>query len=168
MTLLTVALATITTVTSTLAADHVWALAIAVVAAAVVRAVCAGGVTSILCLAAAMVVGQPAMHALGELTHAHDLVTDHHSTFAGLVLVAVHVALFVVFTALIAAGDMAGRAVVARFRRLVRIVLRTARPPLSAAVRPGVEPPIRRPRQRLRPRLPERRGPPSVLVALAA
>ena len=162
-----VALATIATLTLTIATDHVWALVVTVVAAAVVRAACAGGVTSILCLAGTMVIGQPVMHVLGELTHAHDLAADH-STVAGLVLVAFHVALFVVLTALIAAVDTAGRALVARFRRLVRIVLRTVGPLEYAVVRPRVERPTRRPKQRLSARLPGRRGPPALLVALAS
>ncbi len=161
-----VALATIATLTLTIATDHVWALVVTVVAAAVVRAACAGGVTSILCLAGTMVIGQPIMHMLGELTHSHDLVADH-STFAGLVLVAFHLALFVVLTALIAAVDTAGRALVARFRRLVRIVLRMVEPLQHAAVKPRVEPPTRRHKQRLRARLPGRRGPPALLVALS-
>ena len=161
-----VALATIATLTSTIATDHVWALAILVVAAGVVRAACAGGVTSILCLAGTMVIGQPIMHMIGELTHSHALAA-HHSAFACLVLIAFHVALFVVLTALTAAVDAAGRALVARFRRLVRIVLRTVGPLRYASVTPRVGPPTRRPKVRLRARLPERRGPPAVLVALA-
>ena len=161
-----VALGTIATLTSAVATDHVWALVVLVVAAGVVRAACAGGVTSILCLAGTTVIGQPIIHMLGELTHSHALAL-HHSTFACLVLIAFHVALFVVLTALTSAGDAARRALVARFRRLVRIVLRAIGPPSYDVVAPTVGTPTRRHKQRLRARLPERRGPPTLLVPLA-
>ena len=162
-----VALATIATLTSTIAPNHMWALVILVVAAGVVRAACAGGVTSILCLAGTMLIGQPIMHIVGELTHSHAFAA-HHSTFACLVLITFHVALFVVLTALTAAVDTVGGALLGRFRRLVRIVLRTVGALQYNAVTPGVEPPTRRHKQRLRARLPGRRGPPALLVALAS
>ncbi len=162
-----VALATIATLTSTVATDHAWALAILVVAAGVVRAACEGGVTSIMCLAGTMVIGQPIMHLIGELTHSHALAASH-SVVACLVLIAFHVALFVVLTALTTACDTAGRALLARFRRLVRVVLRTVGPVQYDALPLRFRPPARRPKQRLSARLPERRGPPAVLVALAS
>ena len=162
-----VALGTIATLTSAVATDHVWPLVVLVVAAGVVRAACAGGVTSILCLAGTMVIGQPMIHMLGELTHSHALAANH-SIVACLVLIAFHVALFVLLTALTTAGDAAVRALLARFRRLVRIVLRTVRPLEHAVTRPSVEAPTRRHKQRLRTRLPDRRGPPALVVALAA
>lgn len=160
-----VALATIATVMAPIATDHVWALGIAVVAAAVVRAASAGGVRSILCLAAAMVIAQPFMHVVGGLMHP-DLHLADHSTVAGLVLLAYHVALFVVLTTSAAAIDLAGGVLLARFRRLVRIALRTGPRLQCDAVRPRVEFPNQRHKQRLRARLPDRRGPPTSATAL--
>lgn len=159
------ALALVTSLTTPDATDHAWALVIAVVAAAVVRAAGSGGVRSILCLAGAMVVAQPAMHLAVEFTHSHDLLADH-TTVAGLVLVAFHVALFVVLTSVVAAGDMAGRAFMARFRRLVRIVLRSLLSVEYAALRFAVEPPVSRRMQRLGACLLNRRGPPVPCVVL--
>ena len=162
-----VGLATLATLTSTLAADHVWALVVAVIAAAAIRAVCAGGVTSILSLAGTMVVGQPALHMLGDVAHGEHEVVAAHSVVACVFVLALHAALFVILTALAAACDTAGRALVARFRRLVRIVVRTVGAGWHVAVRPRVESPTRRPKERLRARLPGRRGPPAALFALA-
>lgn len=157
-------LAAITTLGAPFATEHVWALVVAVVAAAVVRAASSGGVRSILCLAGAMVVAQPTMHLLVESTHSHDFLADY-TTVAGLVVVAVHMALFVVLTAVVAASDLAGRALAARFRRLVRIALRTFTSLKYAAVRPRGEAPVRRRKQRLGGCLVSRRGPPALFAA---
>lgn len=153
-------LAVLTTLTAPVASEHAWALVIAVVAAAVLRAASSGGVRSILCLAGAMIVAQPTMHLVVEFTHSHDLLADH-TTFAGLVLVAVHVTLFVVLTAVVAASDLAGRALLARFRRLVPIALRTCMSFEYTAVLPRGEAPLRRRKQRLGACLLSRRGPPA-------
>lgn len=159
-------LATITTLAAPAASEHAWALVVAVVFAAVMRAACSGGVRSIVCLAGAMVVAQPAMHLVVELTHSHDFLADH-TTVAGLVLVGFHVALFAVLTAVVAAGDLAGRALVARFRRLVRTALRTLTSFEYASVRPRGEAPVRRRKQRLGACLVCRRGPPAPFAALS-
>lgn len=143
------------------AMDHVWALVLVAASAAVVRALGAGGARSVLGLAATMLVAQPVLHVIGEFTFVHDQGTDHGG-LEGLPLIACHIVLFLALTAIIEAGEKAGRAVALGCRRLARVVHRCAVAPAPEAVAISVpaEPPDLSHKQRERVPEPSRRGPP--------
>lgn len=142
------------------AMDHVWSLLALVLAAAVVRALGAGGPRSILGLAATMLVAQPALHYLGEMTATHELA-NHQEGQASTVLVAAHLVLFVALTSMIRAGENAGRVVALGVRRLVRVLVRPLPfPSAPRVVDPPAEPPPLSHKKRQHMAQPSRRGPP--------
>lgn len=144
------------------AMDHVSALVALTLAAAALRALGAGGTRSVLGLAVTMLVAQPIFHVLGESTSAHDLTTGH-----GLPLIAGHLALFLALTAIIEAGERAGRAMVDGCRRLARVVSFSSVTPTPdvAAVTVPHDPPDLSHKHRERVPQPSRRGPPIMVIA---
>lgn len=149
------------------ATHHVWALAVLVLSAAVLRALGAGGPRSVLALAATMLVAQPTLHIVGEITHSHELSGDHGSS-TGLLVIASHLALFVFLTAIIEAGERAGRALLTGLRRLARVLVWSLATPERATVGALREPLDVSHKQRERAPQPRRRGPPRVATVVAS
>ena len=163
LTLLLAAVAALATVTSVVDADHVWVLTGLTVAAAASRACGHGGPRSVLILATSVLVMQPALHLVGELT---DDPAGHHGGLVGLLVVVSHVALSAVLVALMAAIDVAAVAVSAALRRLARFLTwwATTTPDAATTVvrcAPGDEQAYTPPVRALQP---PRRGPPAVMA----
>ncbi|MFC5064875.1 hypothetical protein [Actinomycetospora atypica] len=151
---------TLVTLSVEVAMDHVWSLLALVVAAAVVRALGAGNPRSILGLAATMLIAQPALHYLGEITATNELA-NHHDGQTSTLLVAAHLVLIVAVTAMIRAGEDAGHVVALGVRRLVRVLVQPvpSTSPYPAVDSPAEPPPMSYKKRQHVPQ-PSRRGPP--------
>lgn len=163
LTALLAAVAALASVTSVVDADHVWVLAGLTVAAAASRACGHGGPRSVLILATLVLVMQPALHLVGELT---DDPLGHHGGLVGLLVVVSHIALSAVLVALMAAIDVAAVAVTAALRRLARFLTWpvAGTPDATATVvrcAPGDE---QAHAPSIRALQPLRRGPPAVMA----
>lgn len=154
--------ALVTVLTTSVAADHLVALAGLVVVAAVARALGEGGPRSVLALAAVMLACQPLLHVLSEATQVGG---DHVVALGGLVGVVQllgHVTLLATVIAIVGTSERLGRLpIIAALRRLVRVLVS----PMPAMSTPAV--PTGRPqaialahKQRECAPEPPRRGPP--------